>query len=61
MKLNFHRAYIDTNWVMRTVAFTDIDVRLMAGIPVHGMMEKLQCSYPEHQGELVEMLGIDLN
>jgi len=46
---------------MRTVAFAGAGVPLMADIPVHKMMEKLQNSYPERRDELVEMLGIDLN
>jgi CCR4-NOT complex subunit CAF16 len=60
-KLNFHRAYLDCDWGMRTVAFAGTGVPLMADIPVHKMMEKLQQSYPERRDELVEMLGIDLN
>lgn len=59
-KLNFHRAYLDCDWGMRTVAFAGTGVPLMADIPVHQMMEKLQKSYPERRDELVEMLGIDL-
>jgi len=60
-KLNFHRAYLDCDWGMRTVAFAGAGVPLMADIPVHGMMQRLQESYPERRDELVEMLGIDLN
>jgi len=60
-KLNFHRAYLDCDWGMRTVAFAGAGVPLMADIPVHGMMERLQSQYPERRDELVEMLGIDLN
>ena len=60
-KLNFHRAYLDCDWGMRTVAFAGAGVPLMADIPVHGMMERLQNSYPDRRDELVEMLGIDLN
>lgn len=60
-KLNFHRAYLDCDWGMRTVAFAGAGVPLMADIPVHGMMTKLQQTYPERRDELVEMLGIDLN
>jgi CCR4-NOT complex subunit CAF16 len=60
-KLNFHRAYLDCDWGMRTVAFAGAAVPLMADIPVHGMMQKLQESYPERRDELVDMLGIDLN
>mmetsp|Transcript_7999 Transcript_7999/g.10222 ORF Transcript_7999/g.10222 Transcript_7999/m.10222 type:complete len:342 (+) Transcript_7999:192-1217(+) len=60
-RLNFHRAYLDCDWGMRTVAFAGCGVPLMADIPVHGMMVKLQESFPERRDELVEMLGIDLN
>jgi CCR4-NOT complex subunit CAF16 len=60
-KLNFHRAYLDCDWGMRTVAFAGAAVPLMADIPVHGMMQRLQESYPERRDELVDMLGIDLN
>lgn len=59
-KLNFHRAYLDCDWGMRTVAFAGAGVPLMADIPVSKMMEKLQQSYPERRDELVHMLGIDL-
>lgn len=59
-KLNFHRAYLDCDWGMRTVAFAGAGVPLMADIPVYKMMERLQQSYPERRDELVEMLGIDL-
>ena len=41
-KLNFHRAYLDTDWNMRTVDFTGVGILLMVDIPVYGMMEKLQ-------------------
>eukprot|EP00538_Stauroneis_constricta_P011713 CAMPEP_0119561878 /NCGR_PEP_ID=MMETSP1352-20130426/18892_1 /TAXON_ID=265584 /ORGANISM="Stauroneis constricta, Strain CCMP1120" /LENGTH=343 /DNA_ID=CAMNT_0007610179 /DNA_START=289 /DNA_END=1320 /DNA_ORIENTATION=- len=60
-KLNFHRAYLDCDWGMQSVAFVGAAVPLAADIPVHGMMQKLQASYPERRDELVEMLGIDLN
>ncbi|KAL3939989.1 MAG: hypothetical protein SGBAC_005388 [Bacillariaceae sp.] len=60
-KLNFHRAYLDCDWGMTSIAFVGASVPLMADIPVHGMMERLQASYPERRDELVEMLGIDLN
>ena len=46
---------------MRKVDFTGVGIPLMSDIPVHGMMEKLQRSYPERQDELVEILGIYLN
>ena len=45
-KLNFHRAYLDCAWGMTTVAFAGSGVPLMADIPVHSFMEKLQKSYP---------------
>ena len=60
-RLNFHRAYLDCDWGMRTVSFVGNQVPLMADIPVRNMMEKLQNSYPERRDELVEMLGIDLD
>lgn len=60
-KLNFHRAYLDCDWGMTSIAFVGASVPLMADIPVHKMMERLQQSYPERRDELVTMLGIDLN
>ena len=60
-KLNFHRAYLDCDWGMTSIAFVGAAVPLMADIPVHKMMERLQNSYPERRDELVELLGIDLN
>merc|ERR1719174_3634236 len=60
-KLNFHRAYLDCDWGMRTVAFAGAGVPLMADIPVSKMMEKLQSQYPERRDELVDMLGINLH
>eukprot|EP00602_Paraphysomonas_sp_CaronLab_P003246 CAMPEP_0185018612 /NCGR_PEP_ID=MMETSP1103-20130426/1275_1 /TAXON_ID=36769 /ORGANISM="Paraphysomonas bandaiensis, Strain Caron Lab Isolate" /LENGTH=278 /DNA_ID=CAMNT_0027548475 /DNA_START=155 /DNA_END=991 /DNA_ORIENTATION=+ len=59
--LNFDRAYLDTDWGMRTVAFAGYGCPLQADIPVHGMMTKLQNDFPERRDELVKMLGIDLN
>lgn len=59
-KLNFHRAYLDCDWGMRTVPFAGAGVPLMADIPVYAMMERLQQSYPERRDEIVDMLGIDL-
>ena len=38
-----------------------IGIPLISDIPVHGMMGKLYCPYPEHHYELVEMLDIYLN
>lgn len=60
-KLNFHRAYLDCDWGMRTVAFVGAAVPLMADIAVRNMMEKLQASYPERREELLRMLGVDLD
>lgn len=60
-RLNFHRAYLDCDWGMRTVAFVGSAVPLMADIAVSSMMEKLQASYPERREELIDMLGIDTN
>lgn len=60
-RLNFHRAYLNSDWGMTSIAFVGASVPLMADIPVHKMMEKLQQSYPERRDELVTLLGIDLN
>ena len=60
-RLNFHRAYLDTDWGVHTVAFEGVGIPLMADIPVYGIMEKLQCSYPKRHDELVDMLGTDIN
>ena len=60
-KLNFHCDYLDTEWGMCTVAFAGVGILLMTDIPVYGMMEKLQRSYPERCDELVDMLGIYIN
>jgi len=60
-KLNFERAYLDTDWGMRTVAFAGYGCPLQADIPVRGMMQKLQEEYPERRDELVELLGVDLD
>ncbi|CAE7688622.1 ABCI20 [Symbiodinium microadriaticum] len=59
--LNFERAYLDTDWGMRTVAFAGYGCPLQADIPVHAMMKKLQSDYPERREELIKMLGIDIN
>ena len=60
-KFNFHCVYLETDWGMHTVAFTGVEILLMADIPVYGVMEHLQHSCPESCDELVEMLGIYLN
>lgn len=60
-RLNFHRAYLDCDWGMRNVSFVGAAVPLMADIPVHKMMERLQASYPERREELLRMLSIDVN
>jgi CCR4-NOT complex subunit CAF16 len=57
-KLNFHRAYLDCDWGMRTTAFSGTGA-MTADIPVSGMMAALQAEYPERRDELIEMLGID--
>ena len=59
--LNGDRAYLDTDWGMRTVAFAGYGCPLQADIPVHGMMAKLQSEFPERAAELLELLGVDLN
>mmetsp|Transcript_7411 Transcript_7411/g.12465 ORF Transcript_7411/g.12465 Transcript_7411/m.12465 type:complete len:324 (+) Transcript_7411:81-1052(+) len=60
-RLNFERAFLDTDWGMRTVAFAGFGCPLQADIPVSDMMKALQAQYPERRDELIEMLGIDLN
>merc|ERR1712232_896272 len=60
-RLNFHRAYLDCDWGMRSIAFVGSSVPLMADIAVHKMMKNFEQSYPERREELIEMLGIDLN
>jgi CCR4-NOT complex subunit CAF16 len=60
-RLNFERAFLDTDWGMRTVAFAAYGCPLQADIPVHGMMRKLQQDYPERREELINLLGIDSN
>jgi CCR4-NOT complex subunit CAF16 len=60
-RLNFHRAYLDCDWGMRTVAFVGGGIPFMADIPVHQMMEKLQQSYPERRDELIDLLGINIH
>lgn len=60
-QLNFERAYLDTEWGLRTVAFAGYGCPLQADIPVHGMMKALQAQYPERRNELIELLGIDIN
>ena len=40
-KINFHRAYLDTDWGMRKVPFAGVGIPLMAEIPIYGMMGKL--------------------
>lgn len=60
-RLNFERAYLDTEWGMRTVAFAGYGCPLQADIPVHSMMKKLQEDYPERREELIKLLGIDVN
>jgi CCR4-NOT complex subunit CAF16 len=59
--LNFERAYLSTDWGMRTVAFAGYGCPLQADIPVHGMMKQLQADHPERRDELLKMLGIDVN
>ncbi len=58
-KVNLVRAYMDTDWGMRTVAFAGYGVPLQADIPVTGMMSKLQSQHPQRRDELIELLGID--
>mmetsp|Transcript_16751 Transcript_16751/g.52376 ORF Transcript_16751/g.52376 Transcript_16751/m.52376 type:complete len:234 (-) Transcript_16751:545-1246(-) len=61
LKLNLERAFLDTQWGMRTVAFAGYGCPLQADIRVGDMMQQLQASYPERRDELVDILGVDLN
>lgn len=61
LKLNMSRAYLDTQWGMRTVAFAGYGCPLQADIRVGDMMQKLQATYPERRDELLEILGVDLD
>ena len=58
-RLNFERSYIDTDWGMRTVAFSGYGCPLQADIPVYSMMERLQEEYPDRRDELIKLLGIN--
>ena len=53
MKINFHFSYLGTYLVMHAVAFTGVGDPLMSDIPDHGIMYKLQHSYPGNCDELV--------
>ena len=59
LKLNLTRAFLDTQWGMRTVAFAGYGCPLQADIRVGGMMQKLQDAHPERRDELVKLLGVD--
>lgn len=59
--LNTCRAHLDTQWGMRTVAFSGYGCALQADIRVADMMKKLQETYPVRRDILVKLLGIDLN
>ena len=59
LKLNLTRAFLDTQWGMRTVAFAGYGCPLQADIRVGGMMEKLQSQYPDRRDELVKLLGVN--
>ena len=38
-----------------------MDVLFKSEIPVYGIMEKLQHSYPDHHDDVVEMIGLYIN
>ena len=59
LKLNLSRAYLDTQWGMRTVAFAGYGCPLQADIRVGSMMQKLQETFPERRDELMALLGVD--
>ena len=46
-KLNFHRAYLNTDWGMTSMAFVGASVPLCADIPVRKMMVRLYCYIPK--------------
>mmetsp|Transcript_9689 Transcript_9689/g.13454 ORF Transcript_9689/g.13454 Transcript_9689/m.13454 type:complete len:314 (+) Transcript_9689:63-1004(+) len=59
LRLNMVRAFLDTQWGMRTVAFAGYGCPLSADIRVGDMMQKLQDTYPERRDELMGILGVD--
>lgn len=59
MELNLQRAYMDTQWGLRTVAFAGYGCPLTADIEVGSMMAKLQAEWPERREMLLDLLGID--
>lgn len=61
MKLNLCRAFLDTQWGMRTVAFAGYGCPLQADLRVGDMMQKLQATYPQRRDELIDLLGVDLD
>jgi len=60
LSLNLKRAFMDTQWGMRTVAFAGYGCPLQADIRVGDMMKKLMDSYPERRDMLLELLGVDV-
>mmetsp|Transcript_35268 Transcript_35268/g.112763 ORF Transcript_35268/g.112763 Transcript_35268/m.112763 type:complete len:316 (+) Transcript_35268:160-1107(+) len=61
LKLNLCRAFLDTQWGTRTVAFAGYGCPLAADIRVGDMMQALQATWPERRDDLVSLLGIDLD
>ena len=59
LSLNLNRAFLDTNWGMRTVAFAGYGCPLQADIEVGSMMTKLVNEHPERRDELMELLGVN--
>jgi len=59
LSLNMSRAYLDTQWGLRTVAFAGYGCPLTADIEVGTMMTKLQEENPERRDVLIDLLGID--
>jgi CCR4-NOT complex subunit CAF16 len=59
LSLNMSRAYLDTNWGLRTVAFAGYGCPLTADLEVGTMMTELQAEHPERRDELIELLGIN--
>lgn len=61
LKLNMTRAFMDTQWGMRTVAFAGYGCPLQADIRVGDMMQKLQDEFPGRRDDLIDILGVDLD
>jgi CCR4-NOT complex subunit CAF16 len=59
--LNLERAFLDTDWGTKTVAFGGFGIPLQADIRVGDMMQKLQEKYPERRDRLIKILEINVD